>query len=164
MQTTWILVANQSRAHLWNYNPNDNSLMPVDDIPHPEGRAKDSELVTDRNHDSNDRGNSFDGMGAGQRTMDPQQSPSERDTEMWAGDLAERLRKERGRGAYDQLVLVAAPTMLGAIRNKLDTATERVLVTRIDADIANGDPREEHTQSEVARIMEPHRRELLTTT
>jgi protein required for attachment to host cells len=160
MNTTWILVANRARAHLWNYNANDQSITPVDDIPHPKGRAKDSEIATDRNHDSNDRGNSFDGMGAGQRTMDPQQSPTERDTEMWAADLAERLRKERGRGAFDNLVLMADPSMLGEIRNKLDQATDHTVVVTIDINVGHGDPQDAKVQQAVERALEPHHEEL----
>ena len=57
--------------------------------------------------------------------------------ERFASDLAERLYKYAHRGAFDRIVLVAAPNVLGALRKELHKEVQDRVVAEIDKDLTN---------------------------
>jgi protein required for attachment to host cells len=57
--------------------------------------------------------------------------------ERFARDIAERLHTHAQAGRYSQLVLVAAPMVLGEIRKELHTEVQDRIVAEIDKDLTN---------------------------
>ena len=129
MSTTWILVANRSHARLLESIWPDKSLKRLQDIPHPQGQLKNSDINSDR------PGRSFDSVGQGRHAMSTKQEPVEHIAQKFALDLAELLNEGRMIKAYDKLVLIAEPKFLGFLRLALDKNTAYLVTQSVDKDL-----------------------------
>ena len=132
MATTWILVAHDAGARIFDNQGPGKGISLVEEVDHPEGRAKAGELDSDR------PGRSFRKNSADPRraAMSRSEGPRERVVASFARELAERLRQGRVSGAYERLVLVAPPRFLGLVRSSLDDPTAACVVGSLDKDLA----------------------------
>tara|TARA_R110002110_G_scaffold415561_1_gene650785 strand:+ start:85045 stop:85491 length:447 start_codon:yes stop_codon:yes gene_type:complete len=127
MTTTWILVADRSTATLFAKGKRWDQLTLIEALDNPDGRAHEGDLVTDQG------GAVFQSAGQGQRrSTEPQVSATEHAANLFAGTLAEQLRKARVDNQLEELVIVAAPDFLGRIRAKLDASTANLITHEID--------------------------------
>lgn len=132
MTTTWVLVANHSNAHLFETEGAGKGLRYVQNIPHPAGHLRNQDVNADK------PGRSLDSMKTGGRhAMGKEYSPKEQDALRYAKHLAEILDAGRASHRYAQLVLVAAPRLLGELRNALDPHTAALVSATHDKDLAN---------------------------
>jgi protein required for attachment to host cells len=113
MSRTWILVAESSRAKLYQTDGNRNPLTEIEDLVHPEGRMHEGDLVSDR------AGSDGGTVGQGPHPMAERTSAREQEKLEFARQLAERLEQGCGEDAFDRLVLVAPPAFLGLLRGRL---------------------------------------------
>ncbi len=127
MKTTWILVANRGGASLFERTGKD--LKWVQDIPHPQGRLKNSDIGTDKPTRTYDR------FGAGRHTTGSEQEPTEHLAEQFAHRLADLLNKGRVDHAYAELILIADPGFLGKLREALDVNTATMLTKTLDKNL-----------------------------
>lgn len=135
MATTWILVAHDAGARIFENHGPGKGISLVEQVEHPEGRARDSELESDRPGRSF-RKNSGDPRRA---AMSRSEGPHERAVATFARDLADKLRQGRVSNAYERLVLVAPPKFLGSLRSALDDPTAACVVGSLDKDLARSD-------------------------
>ena len=135
MTTTWILVAHNAGARLFENGGPGKGIELVEEIDHPEGRQSEGELQADRPGRSFQK-NSGD---ARRSAMSPPQSAQERITADFARTLASRLQQARISGELDRLVLVASPTLLGLLRSALDAPTAHCVVGSLDKNLAMSD-------------------------
>ena len=114
MSARWILVADGSRARLFQEGPAGSTLMEIADFVNTEGRATNRELVTAP------QGLRYGKGGAGQ-PHSPIGEPSEVDhaTEQFAQDLIRYLEHARTENKLGGLALVAAPKFLGLLRKNM---------------------------------------------
>jgi protein required for attachment to host cells len=132
MATTWILVAHQAGARIFENHGPGKGISLVDEVDHPEGRARDSELESDRPGRSF-RKNSSDPRRA---AMSRAEGPRDRAVADFARELAGKLQQARASNSYERLVLVAPPKFLGLLRGALDDSTASLVVGSIDKDLA----------------------------
>lgn len=133
MATTWILVAHDAGARIFENRGPGKGLESVETVEHPEGRERDQGLVSDRPGRSF-RKNSGDPRRA---AMSRGQSPHQHAVSAFAKSLADRLRQARVQNQFERLVLVAPPRFLGFLRSSLDGPTSQMVVGSIDKDLAN---------------------------
>jgi protein required for attachment to host cells len=127
VKPTWILVACRSGATiLSSLGP---ELTKLREIEHPRGRLKASDLETDR------PGRAFDRGGQGRHAMSSEESPTEHLAQRFAAELARELEHARHMGAFNQLVLVAAPRLLGKLRAELSDATRKIVIGEVPKDL-----------------------------
>ena len=131
MATTWILVGDASRARIFSFEKDDAPWVLVEQIENPLGRARTSELVTDR---------------AGrQRQIGPplagHMDAAEQESHRFAERLGERLKKGYDERRFERLVLVAPPRFLGYVRGVLREVGKHVVKT-LDKDYSLHDERE----------------------
>jgi protein required for attachment to host cells len=148
MATTWILVAHDAGARVFEARGRGKGLELVDTIEHPEGRARDRDLASDR------PGRSFrkDSGDPRRAAMSRSEGPRDRAVSDFARALADRLQRARVANQYDRLVLVAPPRFLGLLRSTLDGPTTHLVVGSIDKDLAMKNEKEliEHLREMVA--------------
>ena len=132
MASTWVLVAHEAGARLFENHGPGKGLALVEEIDHPEGRMRDGELVSDR------PGRSFrkDSGDPRRASMSQNEGPHERVVATFARDLATRLQRGRVRNEYQRLVLVAPPRFLGLLRSSLDGPTSQLVVGSLHKDLA----------------------------
>ena len=132
MAMTWILVAHEAGARVFEARGRGKGLELLDTIEHPEGRARDRDLASDR------PGRSFrkDSGDTRRAAMSRAEGPHDRAVSDFARALADRLRRARVANQYDRLVLVAPPRFLGLLRSTLDGPTAHLVVGSMDKDLA----------------------------
>jgi protein required for attachment to host cells len=109
---TWILVADSSRARLLNTDRSFTDPTLVQELDHPDSRAKTSELVagsrgrtSPRNSDSTRRA-----------AMEPSTSPKDVEIDRFSRELADLLHDLHVSNELSSLVLIAPPEFLGRLR------------------------------------------------
>ncbi|MBI4818660.1 MAG: host attachment protein [Deltaproteobacteria bacterium] len=124
---TWVLVASRVGARIYSAAHGRAPSM-LEEIEHPEGRRRDSELDSDR------PGRIFGRMGGGRHALGGSEDSHEHSAVTFAKDLAMRLQKGRADGKYQRLFLVAEPRFLGYLRKALDTPTEALVADAVGKD------------------------------
>ena len=132
MAKTWILVAHDAGARLFENEGPGKGIELIEELDHPEGRER------DRDFDSDRPGRSFRKNSADPRraAMSRSETPHERVVSDFARTLAQKLQHGRTSNRYDRLVLVAPPRFLGLLRSSLDGPTARLVVGSLDKDLA----------------------------
>lgn len=127
--STWILVAESSRAKLFSSVDRSEPPTEIKAFAHPEGRLPERELVSDTS--------GFDGGSVGQAHHLMQKKVSARDVEAekFARELAGHLDDARVHRRFDRLVLMAPPNFLGRLRNCLDKEVTSMVTKEIDKNL-----------------------------
>ncbi|MEX2118682.1 MAG: host attachment protein [Pirellulales bacterium] len=135
--TTWILVADGSRARIFSSEAPGSRWKLVNEFDHPPSRAKGVDLETD------DRGRQRQSFGVGNRpAMEPTTAPKVVEADRFARELAQALDDAFNRREFDALALVAAPEFLGRLRSALTSQVAKQVVASIDKDYNGSDARE----------------------
>lgn len=118
---TWILVADGSRARLFEQErPDDGRLVPLQSWTNPALRLR-AESLAFRNLGRASKGHT------GTVSFEPRTSLKEREHDRFAHEMAQHLADGVRGGRCDALVLIASNSMLGAIRQALPAqAAKRV--------------------------------------
>lgn len=110
--TTWVVVADASRARIFESSRQGRNLVECDTLVHPGSRMKTGELMSDSEGTRTDR------VGQGQRKADPRTSPHDVEADKFALRLAEYLDEHRNRHDFDDVVLAAPAPFLGLLRDR----------------------------------------------
>ncbi|MGY9046605.1 hypothetical protein P775_27420 [Puniceibacterium antarcticum] len=127
---TWVLVADSEKALLLrndldDMNPDLNVV-----------RIEQQENPSDRAQSANRPGRVADG-GPGQRSALEDTDWHELAKERFADDLADLLYKQAHKGAFERIVLVASPNILGDLRGKLHSEVRSRVVAEVNKTLTN---------------------------
>jgi len=141
MNRIWIVVANQAEAQIYSAAKLKGKLALLDTLTHTEGRAHARDLVSDA------PGRVHDRSGPGRHSMEPATNVREEERGRFARQLAGRLEAAHQRGDFDQLVLMAAPAFLGAMRKTLTGELAKAVIREVSRDLIGQD--EEHIRAQL---------------
>jgi protein required for attachment to host cells len=121
MDIVWILIADAARARILSAEGrNGQALTDLEALVHGESRQPDQALSSDR------PGRGWANAGGDARhAMDPPSDPAAVERERFAHQLAARLKSAHHEGRFQHLVIVAAPALLGALRDEIDPVVAR---------------------------------------
>lgn len=128
MDTTWILVADRSKAKLFESKGPGKPLQHVQDILHPEGHLHSLDIVSDR------PGRISTSFGE-KHGFSGHHTPVENVTRQFTLHLADFLNGGRNAHSYEKLVLVAEPGFLGELLNALNDQTAKLVSKTIKKDL-----------------------------
>lgn len=133
---TWVLVADAGRARIFAVDPATAALdrTPLHDLTTETAPSRD--IASDR------PGRTFQSAGVGRSAKEPPTDPHRYRKQRFASDLAELLASERGRGAFDRLVVVAPPQLLGDLRADYTPELRAVVISEVAKDLAMFAPHE----------------------
>jgi protein required for attachment to host cells len=139
MATTWIVAADSSRARVLQVADREQKLLEIEDLLNPQARLQDRELQTDAEPRFNGHGGV--GKAGSARTSGP---ASDRETEgavehsvrVFAKEIGRYLEQARNEHRYDELVLIAPPKFLGAVRKELGKEVEKLVVNELPKDLS----------------------------
>lgn len=126
---TWILVADGSRARVYESLGPGSGLREV--LHEDEPALRTHEIVSDRG------GRRHDTTGAGRHAVSAASDPQRHGEKEFARRVSGFLDRKAGEGAFDRLVLTAAPATLGDIRGMLHKTTRALVHAELDKDFAN---------------------------
>jgi protein required for attachment to host cells len=144
MNTSWVLVANQAEAQIYSGDRRAENLVMVDTLVDKEGTAHSRDLLTEA------PGRAFDGVGLARHAMEPKRGVIQEHRRRFVKQMVERLEAGRLKGDFDQLVILAAPAVLGVIRKTLSADLEKIVVKEIPKDVIGQDVKKIRAQLERA--------------
>ena len=147
MPTTWILSANAGRARFFSESDPSEPLQEIEDMVNSAVQLRTSESETDRLGPTSAAGSGHNiGMGQGaslshnaqagapNKQYEPNQTPAERATEMFAKDVAAYLLKAQQEGRFQRLMVAAAPEFLGVLRKELHQQVSQAITAEFNKD------------------------------
>ena len=132
---TWIVLADAATARVYEPQAGQRDWKLIAELTHPESRAKESELGTDK------PGRVKQSTGS-RAAMEPPTPRKEVEIEKFARQIATALDDAFVRKAYERLVLVAPPDFVGVLRAVLPERVEGRIATTIEKDYLHLDPPE----------------------
>jgi protein required for attachment to host cells len=136
MQSTWIVVADAGRGRIFEMQE-EGHLAEIEDFVNPAERERNADLRTDSYGRFYGKGEREEG-----HTAEPAVSPREHEAERFAIHIAEYLDQARTHHQYEKLKLIAAPSFLGVLRNKLDEEVLKLVDLQLDQDLTKASVRE----------------------
>jgi|CXWL01.1.fsa_nt_gi protein required for attachment to host cells len=133
MSTTWILVADSSRARLFAVSAGDPAVAEIGDFTNPDGRASGRELSSERPPRTHDR------FGAHRHAIEPRTSEHDKAVERFARELDDVLERGRTDHCYQKLMLIAPPHFLGALNSALGKQVRAHIVAEVAKDLTEAD-------------------------
>ena len=143
MKMIWILVANQAEAQIYSSGQLPGNLLLVDVLANKEGTTHPRELISDA------PGRAFNSTGSGRHAMEPNTGVKEEQRRRFVKEMADRLQAAHLKGDFAQLVLLAAPAVLGVIRKSLAADLKKTVIKEIPKDVIGQDV--DKIQSQLAR-------------
>ena len=126
---TWIVCADGNKANIYLRRHRFSQFEAVQSLDEPEARLRERDLV------SAAPGRSFDSVGQGRHAMEPDHTEKHRLKQDFAHRIVDVVESGRKSGQFGRLALVAAPAMLGMLRNQLSDTTAKLIVAEISKDV-----------------------------
>ena len=130
---TWVVVADAARADFYNRVTRRSPPELMGGFAEPRARGKEQDFAADA------PGRSFDSSGRNRHAMEPDHTVKQHLRETFAQQIAAALEEGRQAGHYTQLIIVAAPAMLGELRHQLSDPTGKLVVAEYSKDLAGHD-------------------------
>jgi protein required for attachment to host cells len=129
MKSTWVLVADSSRARIFSAVNTRGPLREIETLTHPASRLHEQQLTTDL------PGRTFDSFGQGRHAKAMEIEPKQHEALIFVKQIADRLDRAREARQLEQLIIVAAPALLGMIRKQLSSTTAALVTLEMDKNI-----------------------------
>ncbi|TGK15652.1 host attachment protein [Leptospira fluminis] len=126
MKKKWVVVANRSEAKIFEYQGPAQGLKLVQSMENPDGRLRNSELVTGSGHGSR---SDFD--------FSSEHEPKKKVAEAFAGKLSDFVNLERKKDSFSNFILVSEPGFMGMILGKLDEKSRERIYHKMPKDIVH---------------------------
>ena len=124
---TWIVLADDASARLYEASGPHGNWALVTELQHPESRAKDSELGTDK------PGRVKQSKGY-RSAMEPPTPRKKVEVKKFARQVAKALEDGLLKEAYERLILAAPPGFLGVLRGELSKGVRGRIAALVDKD------------------------------
>ena len=135
MRKTWVIVADNSRARIFTSETPSSPLIEVDSIVHPEARMHDRDITSDLPG----RGS---GTGGSRHSYETETDAKDYENLGFAKRIAGFLDEARKSDKYKQLIIVAAPSLLGNLRSGLNDQTRKLVSLELDKNLSQLSPAE----------------------
>ena len=126
----WVITANAAVCRIFQHDGKTKPLAEVKSVDWPRGR------MAGRDMDSDRPGRAFDSAGQGRHAMEPRADPHAEELR-FAREIATILEEAQRGGEFSRLIVIAAPRMLGSLRECLPESVSRLAVTEIDKDLTD---------------------------
>jgi protein required for attachment to host cells len=136
MSRAWVVAADSSRARILSAEKRNSDLVEVEDLVHTESRLHEQDLKSDA------PGRAFDSAGQGRHAMEPKNSAKQQEALRFAKQVCETLTSAHGRGQFDKLYIVAAPSFLGLLRECLNPVVQHKIAGEISKNLSAHTPEE----------------------
>lgn len=131
MKTTWILVADEAIARILEKPRKGNELKPVEELTDPDAHAREGEL----HNGPHGRRNGAGGGGNPQATVSAGDSERHHHAQIFAARIAQRLLECLREKRFEDIHIVAAPRLLGYLRNEFHKELSNAVVDTLDKDL-----------------------------
>lgn len=129
--TTWILIADGARARIFANQGPGKGIEAVAGAEFGGDHRPDREIMSDK------PGRTYESVGDTRHAIQPHHDPHRELKRAFSEELAAVLDEKLAAKAYDRVVLVAPPEMLGDLRASLSEHVRAVVYAELDKDLTN---------------------------
>lgn len=129
MSKTWVVVAESSRAKIFEIEKKNAPLKELEGLTHPASRVHEQELTSDL------PGRSLNSSTHGSHKMTASSSAKEHESIEFARTISSHLDNAFTRGMFDKLIIMSPPAFLGQLRKELGSETSKRVVSEIDKNL-----------------------------
>lgn len=126
---SWLVTANTNTCRIYHFKRKGFVLTPLKELSHPEMKLKRSEHLT------TDKPGRYHANGTQQGAYEPHSDPKEVEIDQFTRDIAHELNKARNENAFECLILVAEPGMMGRLNKHLDKHVAALIEREIHKDV-----------------------------
>ncbi len=123
---TWILIADGTQARVLEHNGPGRGLSTIKGLDWSIPPLQSQDIDTDRS-----------GRGPTGGAMEARTDPAQHREAEFVRSVASVLEDKAKSGAYDRLVIAAAPIALGNLRKALSDHVKKTVVAELDKDLTN---------------------------
>ncbi|SFV30351.1 Protein required for attachment to host cells [Devosia crocina] len=128
---TWILIADGTQARVLEHNGPGKGLAAVKGLEWSIAPLQSQDIDTDR------PGRSHSSVGPGRSAITPKTDPAEHREAEFVRSVAAELDRKAKEGAFDRIVIAAAPIALGHFRKNLSDHVKKAILAELDKDLTN---------------------------
>ncbi len=128
---TWILIADGTQARVLEHGGPGKGLVTIKGLDWSIPPLQTQDINADR------PGRSHSSVGSGRSAMEPRTDPAAHREAEFVRSVAGVLEEKAKAGAFDRLVIAAAPIALGNLRKVLSEHVRKVVVAELDKDLTN---------------------------
>ena len=122
MLSTWVVVADSSRARFFSLASRTEPMQEFDGMVHIEGRMRELDEVSDR------QGGIAGGHGEGDHTFEAPTDFKHHEAQLFAKQIGVKLERGRVNNEYAKLILIAPPAFLGVLRESLNSHVSDLVI------------------------------------
>ena len=128
---TWILIADGTQARVLEHGGPGKGLSLVKGLDWSITPLQTKDINADR------PGRSHSSVGHGRSAMEPKTDPAQHREAEFIRTVADVLDRKALDGAFDRLVIAAAPIALGNLRKVMSDHVKKTIVAELDKDLTN---------------------------
>lgn len=128
---TWILIADGTQARVLEHGGPGKGLTQVEGLDWAIAPLQTQDINADR------PGRAFASAGTHRSAMEPKTDPAQHREAEFVRGVAVELDRRAKAGAYDRLVIAAAPIALGNLRKSLSDHVKKTVIAELDKDLTN---------------------------
>jgi protein required for attachment to host cells len=156
MNTVWILVCDSSKSRLFETQDGAATWVLLESKTHEESRSRVGALVSDHAGSRSSEGSSVHHNG-----LTPSSSPKEVEKGHFAHTIVKMLDQAMRAKRFRRWVLVAPPHFVGLIKKELTSELDKHLLTTVDKNLTELEPRELTERLRDAVRLPPNEREVI---
>jgi protein required for attachment to host cells len=130
---TWIVCANRSGLKIFACSDMRKGVHSVAHYPHPEGRLKEHDLVSD--HGGTKGGTKGDASSL--HGTNPRESAKDHVAEQFAQFVSQEIDKALDAKSFDAVILCADPHFLGRLNKKISKRAEKFVIGSLSENLYN---------------------------
>ena len=128
---TWVLIADGAQARVLENTGPGKGLQQVGGLEWSIDPLQAQDIVSDR------PGRSFASHGTGRSAMEPKTDPVDHRETEFVKSVAATMDRKLQDGAFDRLIIVAAPIALGDIRKAITASVKKTIIAELNKDLTN---------------------------
>ena len=130
MSKILVIAADNTCARVFRATSSKGPLEEEVVLTHPENRLQDKDMTSDR------PGFSFSSSGYGRRSLSKSEDPKEHEIKLFVNEIDEYLRSLKKKNDLNQLILIAAPKLLGLLKKQLSSSIQEHITYELNKNIA----------------------------
>ena len=129
MSNILVIAADNTCARIFKATSSKGPLNELEVLVHPENRLHEADLTSDR------RGSTFSSHGYGSRNYSKHTDTKDQGIKEFVKEINEYLTKLEAKNEFKQLIIIAAPKLLGALKKKLNGSIKNNIIYELNKNI-----------------------------
>ena len=147
MSNILVVAADTTCARIFKATTSKGPLEEKEVLVHPENRLSEKDLISDR------KGSTFSSHGSSRSSYSKHTNTKDQGTKEFIKEINDYLMKLETNNEFKQLIIIAAPKLLGALKKQLNSGLQKRITYELNKNIAklNADEIRMHLPKYLAR-------------